>query len=79
MRNTASILALLAASASIGGCTTSSEDNWRGGATTPFAQAERSCREQLEFVSDEENRREIFTGCMAALGWTPREGASLEI
>ncbi|WP_390551374.1 hypothetical protein [Qipengyuania sp. MTN3-11] len=60
-------------------CETTNSDEWTGGATTPFAQAERSCREQLEFVSEEENRREVFIGCMAALGWQPRAGASIDL
>jgi hypothetical protein len=60
-------------------CKTSGSDDWTGGAQTPFGQAERSCTELLDTISREEDRREFFIGCMGALGWTPRPGASIDL
>ncbi|MFA9199685.1 MAG: hypothetical protein ACEQR8_00655 [Cypionkella sp.] len=70
----AALIALLLA-----GCETTNSDNWTGGATTPFNQAERSCLSLAQDVAEEADRREMFVGCMAALGWSPRPGASIDI
>lgn len=74
MRFLAPALCLIALS----GCETTNADGWTGGATTPFDQAERSCEEQMEFISQEENRREFFIGCMRALGWEPKGNPSID-
>jgi hypothetical protein len=59
-------------------CETTNSDDWVGTEGTPFSQAERSCGVMLEDVG-EERRREFFIGCMAALGWAPKPGASIDI
>ena len=59
-------------------CETTNSEDWTGGATTPFEQAERSCETQMEFISQEENRRTFFIGCMRALGWTPKGSPSID-
>jgi hypothetical protein len=67
------ILLLLAA------CETTNSSDWIGGEGTPFKQAERSCNELLPTISKEEDRRAFFIGCMRALGWTPKAGASVDL
>lgn len=73
-----SITVALAALA-IAGCETTNSDDWAGGASTPFGQAERSCGALIEDVDRAEARRDFFIGCMASLGWTPRPGASIAL
>ncbi len=76
MRRTLSILMLpLALSA----CETTNSDAWVGGAATPFGQAENSCTDLLDTISDNDARREFFVGCMKALGWAPKSGASINL
>ena len=60
-------------------CETTNSSDWTGGEGTPFKQAERSCNELLPTVEKEEARREFFIGCMGALGWTPKPGASIDL
>ena len=60
-------------------CETTNSDDWTGGAHTPFGQAERSCTDLLDTISQDEDRREFFIGCMGALGWSPRPGASIDL
>lgn len=69
------IIALLALAA----CESTNSSDWTGGATTPFKQAERSCGDLLKSVKLEADRRDFFIGCMGALGWAPRPGASIEL
>ncbi|QDM40046.1 MULTISPECIES: hypothetical protein [Bacteria] len=64
---------------SLAACESTNSSDWAGGERTPFKQAERSCNQLLTGVSKEEDRREFFIGCMGALGWTPRPGASIEV
>lgn len=60
-------------------CETTNSADWTGGKGTPFKQAERSCNELLPTVAKEEDRREFFIGCMQALGWAPKVGASITV
>lgn len=64
---------------SLGACETTNSSDWVGGEGTPFKQAERSCNQLLPTVAEEDDRRDFFIGCMGALGWSPRPGASIEI
>ena len=75
MRVRLSLLCLLLLAA----CETTNSNDWTGGNGTPFKQAERSCNELLSTVAKEEDRREFFIGCMAALGWAPKAGASISL
>ena len=75
MRVRLSLLCLLLLAA----CETTNSNDWTGGNGTPFKQAERSCNELLPAVAKEEDRREFFIGCMQALGWTPKVGASITV
>ena len=63
------------------GCQSTTSDDWDGGASTPFTQAERSCEEQTQSIRSEEPgaKREFFVGCMSALGWTPKPGRAIEL
>ena len=63
----------------LGACETTNSDDWAGGATTPFNQAERSCGALLEDMERDDRRRDFFIGCMASLGWTPRPGAAIAL
>lgn len=63
----------------LAGCETTNSDDWVGGATTPFGQAERSCESLIEDIETAERRRDFFVGCMASLGWTPKAGASIAL
>lgn len=69
---------ILFAAIALSACQTTDSDDWTGGAHTPFGQAEKSCTELLQTISREQNRREFFVGCMGALGWTPKPGASID-
>jgi hypothetical protein len=60
-------------------CETTNSSDWNGGSGTPFKQAERSCNELLPTVSKAESKRDFFIGCMSALGWTPKPGASVDL
>ena len=60
-------------------CETTNSSDWNGGSGTPFKQAERTCQEELKNISKEENRRDFFIGCMSALGWALRPGASVDL
>jgi hypothetical protein len=60
-------------------CETTNSSDWVGGNGTPFKQAERSCREELKDISKADNGRDFFIGCMGALGWAPRPGASIDL
>ena len=60
-------------------CETTNSSDWTGGSGTPFKQAERTCQEELKTISKADNRRDFFIGCMSALGWTPRAGASIDL
>jgi hypothetical protein len=60
-------------------CETTNSSDWTGGKGTPFQQAERSCNDLLPSVEKEESRRDFFIGCMHALGWTPKPGASIDL
>jgi len=60
-------------------CETTNSSDWNGGKGTPFNQAERSCQEELKNISKPGGRRDFFIGCMNALGWTPKPGASINI
>lgn len=75
MRRTVLILSLLVLS----GCETTDPDDWTGGRSTGFKQAERSCGELMQSISAKADRREFFVGCMESLGWSPKPGASIEI
>ena len=72
----ASVIAILLVLAA---CETTNSSDWTGGPGTPFKQAERSCNDLLPTVSEEGDRRAFFVGCMKALGWTPKPGASIEL
>lgn len=74
-RSTTVVLLALALAA----CETTNSDNWTGGASTPFNQAERSCEGMVEDIEREDNRRDFFIGCMQALGWTPKPAASIAL
>jgi hypothetical protein len=74
-RRVAPIVILLALAA----CETTNSSDWTGGGRTPFKQAERSCNELLPTVSKEESRTDFFVGCMKALGWTPKRGATVDL
>ena len=63
----------------LAGCRTTNADNWTGGATTPFKQAERSCTDLAESIAEDADRRDFFVGCMGSLGWTPRPGAEINL
>ena len=67
--------AILVASA---GCGTTDSNDWRGGGLTSFDRAEKSCEEQMGFISQEEDKRAFFIGCMAALGWVPTGEPSID-
>ena len=69
------IVILLAAT----GCETVNSDGWTGSNATPFGQAERSCEEQSSNIEVESDRSQFFTGCMKALGWTPKPGVKPDI
>ena len=71
--NVVGIALLLAA------CETTNSDDWTGGASTPFNQAERSCAVLMTDIQQEDRRRDFFIGCMRSLGWNPKPGASIEI
>ncbi len=73
------VLLLLLALLALAACETTNSSDWTGGKGTPFKQAERSCNELLPTVAKEEDRRDFFIGCMQALGWTPKDGASIEL
>ena len=68
------VLALLLAA-----CETTNSDDWTGGASTSFNQAERSCSTLMTDIDREERRRDFFIGCMRSLGWAPKPGASIEL
>lgn len=76
MRRTALVLA---AALALSACETTNSDDWTGGAGTPFKTAEKSCENLLADVAKDEDRREFFIGCMQALGWTPKPGASIAL
>ena len=76
MRRKLPLIVVLAVLAS---CKTDDSDDWTGGATTPYRQAELSCSELLESISEESDRRAFFIGCMGALGWAPKPGATIEL
>ncbi len=76
MRRTLPILLLPFA---LNACETTNSDDWVGGAATPFGQAEKSCTDLLETISDDDDRREFFVGCMKALGWAPKSSASIDL
>lgn len=78
-RSTNGLLIVPALAAALAGCETTNSDNWTGGATTPFNQAERSCLSLAQDVETAERRRDFFVGCMASLGWAPKPGASIEL
>lgn len=59
-------------------CETTNSEDWVGSEGTPFSQAERSCERMLEDVA-KDTQREFFIGCMNALGWTPKPGASIDL
>ena len=59
-------------------CETTNSEDWVGTEGTPFAQAERSCGRMLEDVA-KGAKRDFFIGCMNALGWAPKPGASIEL
>ena len=68
----------LFALAALPACETTNSEDWVGGASTPFEQAERSCEEQMDSIHEQENRREFFIGCMSALGWMPKGRPSID-
>ena len=70
---------VLALALALSACETTNSDNWTGGATTPFNQAERSCESLVEDIEKEDNRRDFFIGCMQSLGWAPKPGASIAL
>ncbi|MXO73835.1 hypothetical protein GRI40_01175 [Altererythrobacter aerius] len=63
----------------LGACETTNSHDWIGGPGTSFDQAERTCLAMVESVAKEADRRDFFIGCMQALGWTPRPGASIAV
>ena len=73
---TAALLAVLFA---LAGCETTNSSDWTGGRGTPFNQAELTCQDQLTTIAKEDSRRDFFIGCMNALGWAPKPGASIAI
>lgn len=79
MRRPLLFIAGAAAATLLSACETTNSDNWTGGTATPFNHAERSCGSLTDDISKDENRRDFFIGCMQALGWTPKPGASIEI
>ena len=76
MRRTA---LLLAAALVLSACETTNSDDWNGGERTPFKQAEKSCESLLPDIGKDADRREFFIGCMGALGWLPKPGASIAL
>lgn len=64
---------------SLAACETTNSDDWTGGEGTPFNQAERTCLSMVADVEEETARRDFFIGCMSALGWAPKPGASIEL
>lgn len=65
-----------AAALLLAACQTIDDSDWRGGESTSFNQAERTCKTQTKYIAEEARRGEFFVGCMAALGWTPRPGTA---
>ena len=74
MRKALPIIAL-----GLAACETTNSDDWVGGDRTPFNQAERSCEEQTQSIREDEDKRDFFIGCMTALGWTPKPGATVNL
>lgn len=72
-------IAAMALTLVLAACETTNSSDWTGGSGTPFKQAERTCQEELKNISKEAGRRDFFIGCMEALGWTPRPGASIDL
>ncbi len=73
------VILVLSSALGLAACESTNSSDWTGGTRTPFGQAERSCNDLLPTVTKEEDRREFFIGCMGALGWAPKPGASIEI
>jgi len=76
MRRTVIVLATALALAA---CETTNSEDWTGDPGTPFKQAEKSCENLLPDIGMDEDRREFFIGCMGALGWSPKPGASIAL
>jgi len=72
-------LAVIAGAVLLSGCETTNSDDWLGGQTTPFNQAERSCSSLTDDIDKEESRRDFFISCMRSLGWAPKPGATIEL
>ena len=74
-------LGALAAVVALAACETTTSDDWTGGGSTPFKQAERSCEEQTQNIRSEEAgaKADFFVGCMKALGWEPKPGTAIEL
>ena len=74
-------LIVLTAALALAGCKTDDAADWShiGPGGTEFRQADRTCEDQLQFVADESERTDFYVKCMAALGWAPRPGATIEI
>lgn len=81
MQRRSTLALALGAGLALAGCKTDDADDWAhiGPGTTEFRQADRTCEDQLQFVADESERTEFYVKCMAALGWAPRTGATIEI
>jgi len=73
-------IAALAALA-LTGCQTANGADWlrNGSGKTGYRQAERTCLTQSGAIEKDANRRDFFIGCMGALGWAPKPGASIEL
>lgn len=76
LRRAALPLALVSA---LGACETTNSSDWSGSREKPFRQAEKSCLGQADAIEDKANRRKFFIGCMGALGWNPKPGASVDL
>ena len=74
-------LIVLTAALALAGCKTDDAADWShvGPGDTEFRQADRTCEDQLQFIADESEQTEFYVKCMAALGWAPRAGATIEI
>ncbi|WP_162935608.1 hypothetical protein [Tsuneonella amylolytica] len=71
---------LLAPAILLAACQTSNGDQWNGPRLgTPYRQAEKTCFDQVEFVTGVDAKRDFFIGCMNALGWTPKAGAKIDL
>ena len=62
---------LICAALSLFGCATT-EPGWTGSGATPFGRAEEACRAEASYglATEDQQREQLFVGCMARYGWT---------